>query len=91
MSVPVPAFPADHPLAKPGPVERELRRLQGFSARELYGWNPRTKRYGRLSSAARIVIRDAHRAITGMQCGVNDYWLPEVLSEAIEAAEALDL
>jgi len=74
-----------------GPVARELWRVKDCTLAELYHWNPRTRRYGVLSQEARRVISDAHTSVTGMTCSVNDYWLAEVMSEAIEAAEALKL
>ena len=66
-----------------GPVERELRAKQGMTLRELYG--------SRVSAPARQVLSDAATAITGMVSGPNDHWLPDIMSEAIEAAEALGL
>lgn len=70
-----------------GRVERELRSKQHMGVSQLYF--PRGP--NRLSHDARRVLADAHHAITGMFCSVNDYWLPQVMSEAIEACEALAL
>lgn len=75
-----------------GPVARELWRVKDYSLRALYSWNPRTKRYGCLSEEAKCMLRWAGLRITGMWIGaVNNYWLAEIMSEAIEAAEALGL
>lgn len=74
-----------------GPVYRELWRNRGASMCDLFYWDPRRKRYGCLSKEAKKVLHDAHEQLTGMVCGVNDYWLAEVMSEAIEAAEELML
>ncbi len=76
---------------KQGPVARELWRLKDCSLRQLYYWNQRTKRYGRLTKPALKVMHDAHESVTGMMTGPNEYWLAETMSEAIEAAEALGL
>lgn len=70
-----------------GAVARELRAKQHLNIYELV--SPYSKK--RLSPDARDVLRDAHTQLTGMRCGVNEYWLAETLSEAIEAAEELGL
>jgi hypothetical protein len=44
----------------------------------------------RLSARAHHVVLDAAEGLTGMR-SVNDYWLPQILSEAIEAAETLGI
>lgn len=44
----------------------------------------------RLSKPAQRVVYDAAETVTGMR-SVNDYWLPQILSEAIEAAETLGI
>ncbi len=74
-----------------GPVCRELWRVRFYSLARLYHWNPRTRRYGCLSLDARNVIRGAVMVVTGMYVGPNEYWLPQVMSEAIEAADQLGL
>lgn len=75
---------------KLGPIARELWRVKDLSLHQMYGWNPRTNRYGVLSEAARLVVRGACCQLIGM-FSVNEYWLAEVMSEAIEAAEALEI
>ena len=85
-------LPAGHPLAKPGPIERALRRLRGVSVRELFGWNANIKRYGQpLASPVRLVLRDASASLRRTGNTHRNYPLGDVLSEAIEAAEALEL
>lgn len=74
-----------------GPVEAELRKHKDCSLTELYGWLPGRRRYGLLSVEAKLVMRYAAKAVTGMDLGPNQYWLPDIMSEAIEAAEALGL
>lgn len=74
-----------------GPVARELWAVKDCSLRQLYYWNPRTRRHGCLTDTARAVLRSAAEYVTGMKGSPNEYWLPEVMSEAIEAAEALGL
>ncbi len=74
---------------KNGPVARELWRVKDLRLDQLYYWNARSRRYGCLSREARRVLHDAAKSVTGMNLGPNEYWLPEVMSEAIEAAEAL--
>lgn len=64
-----------------GPVARELWRLKDCDVRELYCG---------LSHEARDVQHGASLALTGYAFP-NEYWLPQVMSEAIEAAEALGL
>jgi hypothetical protein len=70
-----------------GTVARELRAKQHLTVYELL--SPYSRK--RLSADSRDVLRDAHEQLTGMRCGVNEYWLAETLSEAVEAAEELGL
>lgn len=74
-----------------GRIARELWRFRHRSLADLYYWNPKRKRYGCLSAEAKRVLRDAAETITGMTAGPNVYWLPQIMSEAIEAAETLEL
>ena len=74
-----------------GPIAQELWRAKNAPMEALYGWNAHRERYGILSAGARRVLRDAAQAIHGMELGPNEYWLPQIMSEAIEAAEALGL
>ena len=45
----------------------------------------------KLSSEALRVVNGAYRHLTGMELHVNRYWLAESMTEAICAAEALNL
>ena len=64
-------------------VARELRSKQNHGLEMFYARNRK-----RLSKPAQRVVYDAAEEVTGMR-SVNDYWLPQILSEAIEAAETL--
>jgi hypothetical protein len=66
-------------------VARELRSKQNQGLKMFYTTNRR-----RLSKPAQRVVYDAAETVTGMR-SVNDYWLPQILSEAIEAAETLGI
>lgn len=70
-----------------GAVLEELKRKKGYTLQELYA----VYSSKRLTISARRCMADAHREVTGMECSPNEYWLPQVMSEAIEAAEALGL
>ena len=76
-----------------GPVYRELWQNRGKTLAELYYFRRvrGRRQYGCISKEAKEVLRGAHEQLTGMVCGVNEYWLPEVMSEALEAAEELGL
>lgn len=76
---------------KMGPIEAELWLKKDLSLAQLYHWNPSTRRYGCLSPHARVVLHDAATNITGMLIGPNEYWLPQIMSEALEAAAELEL
>ena len=69
-----------------GPIEAELRAKQNFTYDELIGWRSRRK----LSRDAMTCLSDATLQLTGMR-GISSYYLAEVFSEAIEAAETLGL
>ena len=66
-------------------IARELRAKQDQGLKMLFYQNRR-----RLSKPAQQVVYDAAEALTGMR-SVNSYWLPQILSEAIEAAENLGI
>ena len=72
-------------------IAEELWEYRHCNMQELYYYNRKTKKYGCLSKDARIVLHDAAQAITGMTMGPNQYWLPQIMSEAIEAAKALGI
>lgn len=74
-----------------GSIEAELWANKDKPLRALFGWDARRRRYGCLSDEAKQVLRDANTSVTGMWVGPNEYWLAEVMSEAIEAAEALGI
>ncbi len=76
-----------------GPVYRELWRNRHATLAELYHFRRvrNRRQYGCLSKEAKQLLQGAHEQVTGMLVGVNEYWLPDVMSEAIEAAEALGL
>lgn len=76
---------------KMGPIEAELWSKKDLSFAQLYHWNPRTRRYGCLSPHARVVLHDAATSVTGMVVGPNEYWLPQIMSEALEAAAELGI
>lgn len=75
----------------PGPILTELLIYKDAALDELYYWNPETGRYGVLSEPVRRHLHEATRRVTGVDVGPNSYWLPEIMSDAIEAAEALGL
>jgi hypothetical protein len=70
-------------------IAQELYDYRNYTMRQLYYWDG--KKYGCLSPGARQVLHDAAESIHGMVTGPNDYWLPDIMSEAIEAAEALGI
>ena len=72
-------------------IAKELWDVRDYTLRELYYWNPSKKKYGCLTQGARQVLHDAAYYIHGMTNGPNEYWLPDIMSEAIEAAEALGI
>jgi hypothetical protein len=78
-----------------GPVFRELWRNRDKSLAELYYFKPSARggrgKYGCISKEAKQVLQGANEQLTGMLVGVNEYWLPEVMSEALEAAQELGL
>ncbi len=65
-------------------IAAELRAKQNGGLAMFYD------RRKRLSARAHHVVLDAAEGLTGMR-SVNDYWLPQILSEAIEAAETLGI
>lgn len=64
-------------------IAEELRAKQNQGLEMFYARNRK-----RLSKLAQRVVYDAAEEVTGMR-SVNSYWLPQILSEAIEAAENL--
>lgn len=66
-----------------GPIEFELRLKQNRGMKMFYAIGR-----SRLTKRTASFVFEAAEQLTGMR-SVNDYWLPQILSEAIEAAEAL--
>lgn len=67
-------------------IAQELRAKQNHGLQMLFYATGRK----RLSKPAQRVVYDAAETVTGMR-SVNHYWLPQILSEAIEAAEAIGI
>lgn len=68
-------------------IREELEQKKDYTLLELYASYSKK----RLSQEARCCMADASHEITGMYGCPNEYWLPQVMSEALEAAEALGL